>query len=325
LSSLDFTSVTRTDEMFNDCSSLRDLNLIAFDTSNVTYMVDMFNSCDSLKNVNFADFDVSKVGKNYNADSHTSHNGKIIGTFAPSDMTINGRPWEEYFTGGSTVSAPSDYSNNVLMGDAVNVEIWTDIVGAKDSNTVFRTGYDRNSIATVNFLDSTSGAPASAWDVSEAKNGSVLAWVVPNGELYDLYIAGNGGVVAPANCRRMFCNYSNVTKINFNGCFDTSNVREIGAMFAFCSNLESLDLSSFDFASVETVGSMFYQCKNLTFVDMSGVDTSGLTNMYQMFGGCEKLEHVIFGDFDTSNVTKYDSFAPEGTKINGRPWKEYFK
>ena len=47
--------------MFNDCSSLANLDLSGFDTAQVTNMVSMFSGCSSLMSLDLSGFDTSKV------------------------------------------------------------------------------------------------------------------------------------------------------------------------------------------------------------------------------------------------------------------------
>lgn len=192
-------------------------------------------------------------------------------------------------------------------------------------------GYDNNQIASVTFLDSLSGAPADAWDASENGDRSVLGWAVPNGDLYDITIAGDGGVSASSASNYghyLFYLMRNVRSIRFNGCFDTSNVTSMHLMFGFCDSLveldlsgidtsnvtsmeamfaesyslEEIDLSRFDTSNVTNMEAIFYCCKSLRELDLSGFDTSNVTTMMDMFGGCYKLETLDLSGFDTSNV-----------------------
>ena len=54
-------------------------------------------------------------------------------------------------------------------------------------------------------------------------------------------------------------------------------------MFANCSNLETIDLSSFDTKNVEHMYSMFKSCSNLETIDLSSFDTKKVINMSEMF------------------------------------------
>lgn len=82
-----------------------------------------------------------------------------------------------------------------------------------------------------------------------------------------------------------------------------SKVTDMNHMFYFCSNLTSLDLSSFDTSNVTDMAYMFNSCRSLTTLDSSNFNTSKVTNMYAMFEYCSNLTSLDLSNFDTSNVT----------------------
>ena len=185
----------------------------------------------------------------------------------------------------------------VLMDDTVDDKA-TDL----STHAVFGSAYQRQQIASVTFLDSTEGATATSWDVSEAQNGTVLAWVEPNGSLFDLYIAADGGVVAPKDCSAMFAYYSNVQQITFNHAFDTANVTDMALMFWQCEKLTELELSSFRTANVTDMRYLFSGCSRLNELDLSSFDTGNVTDMAAMFNECVELDELDVTGFDTGAV-----------------------
>ena len=105
------------------------------------------------------------------------------------------------------------------------------------------------------------------WDVSEAKDGSVMSYLVQNEDnnsKYDLYIQSNGGVIAPTDCSRLFslAEYSSLEEIIGLEYFDTSKVTNMAWMFNYCRSLINLDLSSFDTSNVTDMSYMFRECYN---------------------------------------------------------------
>ncbi|MBR0282799.1 MAG: BspA family leucine-rich repeat surface protein [Oscillibacter sp.] len=166
----------------------------------------------------------------------------------------------------------------------------------------------RYQILSVTFLSDTSEATDESWDVSQEQDGSVLAWVVENGAFgrfttYDLYIASDGGVIAPENCQGMFQKYVELKSVEFNSAFDTSNATNMNAMFNECVNLTTLDFSGFNTSNVTNMDAMFSNCKNLGALDVSCFNTSNVTDMSHMFSGCTSLKSLNISNFDTSNVT----------------------
>ena len=47
--------------LFSRCSSLKELNIVNFNTNNVTDMSDIFSRCSSLKELNVNNFNTNKV------------------------------------------------------------------------------------------------------------------------------------------------------------------------------------------------------------------------------------------------------------------------
>ena len=163
----------------------------------------------------------------------------------------------------------------------------------------------RNEILSVTFLSDVSRVPEKSWDVSQAGDGSVMAWVEESdgGGLYDLYIAGNGGVVAPDDCGGLFFGYSKMERVAFNSAFDTSGVTSMREMFSACRDLKSLDVSAFHTGQVTNMNNMFRTCASLTELDVSAFDTSHVTDMSGMFNQCAALSRLNLSGFDTSGVT----------------------
>ena len=176
------------------------------------------------------------------------------------------------------------------------------------SNEDFHTDYYRENIVSATFLDDAR-VPSDAvqsWDVSEDTDKGVMAYVVPNSEdstKYDLYIWANKGVIANEDSSRLFCNFTNITSINFGKNFDTSNVVNMVTMFAGCNSLISLDLSFFDTKNVTSLEDIFADCFSLTTINLSGWNTSNVKNMRGLFYRNTSLTTINLRSFDTSNIT----------------------
>lgn len=178
-----------------------------------------------------------------------------------------------------------------------------------------------------------------ALDISDAADGSVVAYLTSEQEDVILHIAGKDGVVM-ANKNSGYIFWSNwaetsehskslIKEIRFNGAFNTQNAETMECMFHACKSLEkinlsgfntskvksmesmfelcialpSLDLSSFDTSSVETFESMFETCKLFSELDVSGFNTGKATNMSNMFDACFGLTKLNVSGFNTSAVT----------------------
>ena len=194
----------------------------------------------------------------------------------------------------------SGMTSNILMSDGSGRG-----VDGKYYGTVLGSELSRDRIVTVTFLDTLETMTDSAWDVSQSKNGTVMAWTEPNAverPNLDLFIGAEGKIQAES-CFELFRGYYNVKKIEFNDCFDTSQVTDMRAMFQYCENLAQLDLGSLDTSQVTSMEAMFNDCTSLAWLNVSGFDTSQVTNMRGMFCDCSSLAQLDISDFDTSQVT----------------------
>ena len=197
--------------------------------------------------------------------------------------------------------------------------------------------YDYSSKITTITTKNDNIVPATAtesWDISEAGDGSVMAYVEDDGSgnsTYKLTIGGKGGIIANESMIGYFFGFSEMTSIDLSALdtsevtdmrnmfqynesltnldlsnFDTSQVTNMSRMFYYCRSLTSLDVSRFDTSNVVDMSDMFYECSKLTSLDLSNFDTSEVTNMQGMFGMCTSLTSLDVSNFDISNVTNMD-------------------
>ncbi len=154
--------------------------------------------------------------------------------------------------------------------------------------------------------------PATAvesWDISEAGDGSVMAYVEDDGSgnsTYKLTIGGKGGIIANESMTVYFLGFDKMTSIDLSA-LDTSEVTNMGDMFCGCSRLTSLDVSNFDTSNVTNMSGMFVYCGSLTSLDLSKFDTSQVTDMSYMFFSCSRLTSLDVSKFDTSKVTNMEN------------------
>lgn len=174
---------------------------------------------------------------------------------------------------------------NILMSDS-------------DRSFVLGSKYYRYSIQEVIFLNTLKDKPADSWDVSADGSGDVQAWI----KGATLYIAAEG-TIKISNGNSLFMSYSQVKKIEFNQCVDTSSVTDMQNMFYGCRQLTQLDLRGFDTSNVEDMSGMFSCCDVLETLNISSFDTSKVTHMGWMFCYCYQLKMLDISKFNTKNVT----------------------
>ena len=219
-------------------------------------------------------------------------------------------------------------ASRVLMSDKLTGNYYNPTEGNYAPGLVLGSEIRRDHVLSVTFTDSLSGAPEDAWDVSAARDGSVLAWTTPagapeevlayayssmeagyvprpaapEGDYYDLTVGSEGGVAASADCSNLFMAYLNVRSIHTNGYLDTSNVTDMSGMFRDARSLAEVDLSGFDTSGVEDMHSMFDGCASLAELDLRGFDTSNVTDFSRMFFSCVNLMTLDVSGFNTAKA-----------------------
>ena len=214
-------------------------------------------------------------------------------------------------TPASSVKAPAAQTVATEPVPTVPMEVHTMAVAdfAFDEDAFFwgQERYMRKDVKTLTFQSSLQNVPSSAWDVSEAGDGSVLAWM-DNG---NLYVAADGAIAPNSNASWLFQKFVNLKTINFGNCFVTSSVTQMSGMFDGCSSLTGLDLSCFETSAVTDMYGVFSSCGSLTHLDLTSFDTSNVTDMSSMFDGCRSLTSLDLTSFGTSNVTTMESMFYE--------------
>jgi len=304
---LDTRTVTSMASMFKGCEQLQTLDLSSFDTHNVTSMESMFSGCIRLKKLNITGFDVSAVE---NMDSIVAGCPDNIVSSVTSELNI--KVVEEDST--SPGNDENDASNDIVepeTGNSVSSELpptqmasdeVTSVIVSATDETVFGSDYKRDVIRKIIFVGKETSVPRDAWDISESKDRSIMAWTEKTGIYYNLYIQSKLKIHADTNCSALFSGYKNVIAITFGDHFDTSGVNNMASMFRGCEQLQELDLSMFDTHNVENMAAMFAGCKRLKTLNLMGFNTSNVRDMSYMFAGCSKLNKVTTEEFDMSRV-----------------------
>ena len=113
----------------------------------------------------------------------------------------------------------------------------------------------------------------------------------------------------------MFAGCSSLTSLDLSS-FNTANVTTMYSMFDGCSKLTTVDLSGWNTENVEKINALFYNCSELTTVDLSSWNTAKVWNTGYMFYNCPKLENIYVGDgWSTAAVTQSDYMFKGCTKL----------
>ena len=111
-------------------------------------------------------------------------------------------------------------------------------------------------ITSVEFRDTLerpSGDIIAVYDVSDYYNGSVMAYVVHEGEKYKLFIGSNEKVLANVNESQMFMDFTKLKSIDRLDIFDTSHTTDMSYMFYGTTHLSAVDLYQLDMTSVTNI------------------------------------------------------------------------
>lgn len=179
----------------------------------------------------------------------------------------------------------------------------------------FHSDYDKEDILSITFVDTLKDIQQDAWDVSDSGDGSVMAWVVPNGEQYDLYIGADGQIMANKDCNELFAEYYSLKRIEFNDCFNTEMTENMQKMFADCGELEEIDIDNLNTENVTDMSHMFDGCQQIVKIDVTGFHTGKVKDMSHMFYDCESITNLNLESFDTGKVKYMNSMFQGCVKL----------
>ena len=247
--------------MFNDCNSLKKLDLSGFNTSDVTSMDSMFRKCKSLKNIDLSNFDTTNViTMAYMFEECSSLTNLDLSSFGTSKVKLMN---DMFYNCSNLLSLDlsnfdtSNVTNMTNMFWKCNALITLDLTNFDTSN-VNNMGSMFRDCASLTNLD------LSSFDTSNVNNmGS------------------------------MFRDCASLTNLDLSS-FDTSNVINISHMFRNCSLLTILDLSSFNTSSVVNMVNTFALTYNLKTIYVSDKwDISNVSESAGMFNGCTSLKGAV--------------------------------
>ena len=112
----------------------------------------------------------------------------------------------------------------------------------------------------------------------------------------------------------MFDNCSNLESLDLST-FNTAKVTDMRYMFYGCSSLQYINLSNFNTEKVTNMSHMFYDCSNLESPDLSSFNTEMVETMRSMFDNCSNLESPDLSSFNTEKVTDMRSMFYNCSKL----------
>ena len=309
LSALKTDNVTNMSYAFTGCSSLTSLDLSGFNTANVTDMRSMFGGCSSLTSL-----DVSK----FNTDKVTNMGWMFGECEALTSLDVSGFNTANVTNMSSMFGGCSSLTG--LDVSKFNTDKVTNM-GWMFGGCEALTSLDVSGFNTANVTDMYcmfyNCQNLSSIDVSKFKTAKVTkmnSMFYNCAKLSTLDVSGfNTEEVTDMSW--MFGSCESLTNLDVSG-FKTDKVTNMSAMFAGCEKLTSLDVSNFNTANVDNMRSMFTNCAELGNVDVRGFKTDNVTNMSWMFAYCKKMTEIDLNSFKTLNVTdmSYMFYASDAVK-----------
>ena len=340
LINLNTENVTTMNSMFADCRKLTNLDLSHFKTSNVTSMWAMFNNCLSLTELDMSNFNTENVNDTYAMFAGCSALTTIYVGSEWNTSKMSADYSRNMFAdclklvgGAGTVFDANhvDYTYAHIDGGTANPGYFTDknatpvasvepYAVLSENNTVLTFYYDdqkatRNGMGVGPFEKEADrgwsgvlGINQVVFDESFANCTSITStekWFLDLSALTSITGLSNLKTDHVTSMRAMFCRCTQLKSIDVST-FNTSNVTNMGEMFAY-TGLESLDISKFNTSNVTDMYLMFIGSINLTSIDLSSFNTEKVTNMNSMFMNSLVLQSVDVSSFTTSNVTDMDN------------------
>ena len=257
--------------------------------ANTTYNLTSYNVTYNLENVTCEEKLIAKEGMPFKLSLFAEDNYYITSvTVTMGDKTINPTyNIDNYgFVTFANISITSVTGNiNIVVTTAeIKIRYSSFTVGVADQN--------KNNILSIK--------PLNSYDIKSILiNGK--SQTVPNIDA-QIYTVEDGDEIKIGGK----FNLSN-SKVSSISDFELqSGVTSTYDMFGDCRSLTSISFSDkFNTEKVNNMNAMFYFCKNLTSLDLSNFNTSNVISMNQMFQQCESLTSLDLSSFDTRNVTSY--------------------
>ena len=213
----------------------------------------------------------------------------------------------------SSIKIGMKLSDNLESGRYDNKLIFSVVTNPYTPKAVMTKGWDFNtklrSLETAtnkieHFKKSTVAPAASVNAVNiedEESDYEIKLWLDPTDKTAYYYTEPEK-VYLNTNSSGMFAFMSNLATLNLSN-FDTSKVTNMHAMFYGMTKLAALDLSNFNTSQVQDMSSMFSGVFNLiTNLNLSSFDTSKVRYMTSMFSGMPNLTTLDISNFNTSQV-----------------------
>lgn len=283
--------------LFNNFTALEDVSGITnFDTSNVTSLSAMFQNCKSLKTIDLNNWNTSSL-KLMTAAFKCMYN--LISLDLSNFNTSNVTDMNQLFMHNKKME-----TLNISSFDTSKVTIMANMF----SNTNSLKSLDLSNFNTSNVINMSSmfdnSSSLTTLDVSKFDTSKVtdMSYMFSGTSSIKSLDLSNFNTSNVTTMRGMFSTMTSLENLNISS-FNTSKVTNMNTMFRFMHKLSDLDLSHFDTSNVTDMSGMFFMSNGIANLNLSSFNTSKVTNMSEMFRSLPALKTLDISSFDTSNVT----------------------
>lgn len=301
LSNFDTSNVTTMSWMFSRCTLLTSLDLSNFDTSKVSYMSYMFYNCGSLVSLDLSSFDTSKVSFMDNMFEGC----KTLESLDLSDWDVSKVTDMDYMFKSCNKLKTLDLSNWNIKGNA-NTDF---MLSTCDSLCTLK--LNECNFNTINNIVTSSNFPTGTTPNGDTrtiycKKQNAASITAPDGWIFIDYETEE--VFDPSEMIKVYTpgDYKNRTDITEVTTIVNESHTDLSEMFYYCKKLTTINTADWDTSNVSNMSYMFYNCDSLVSLDLSNFDTSNVTNVNRMFYSCENLESLNLNGWDISSLTYSD-------------------
>jgi surface protein len=293
--------------MFYNCENLPYLDLSSFDTGNIYDMVDMFYGCTDLLYLDISNFTVEEGC----ATGKYGESGMFWDCASLLDLRLdNCYP--------DTIERIIN-SNGFQVNPNNVIEDLPRVVYVREENKHDLTLSDGSVFGYIKDPVYITDKDFDKWEYIDGKE--VVNVIVDTQIDFDRYENNS--------LERLFENCRDLRLINGIEEWNTTGINNMVGMFAGCSNLVSLNLSSFDISNAHGINNMFDGCENLRYLDISNFimgEEAIYYNTTDMFRDCNNLRHLRLDNCDRYTIEKIinDNSLPTGD-ISGEKRKMYVK
>ena len=337
VSNFNTSNVTNMNQMFDRCSGLTSLDVSNFNTSNVTGMALMFSSCSGLTSLDVSNFNTSNVtdirmlfskcsnllkltlGNRFSSSKELFCYKVFSGSNSLNTVTFTGdipsSIHSTFFEGVGTADAPATlevpdqyrdhyaakFDDNKFFGGYFKLSGDNEPIVSSDAYAVYN-----DFTLTFYYDDQRSKRSGTIYKLNEGE--AEPEWVLDdnNRNVEKVVFDASFAKARPTTTYSWFLYCDILREIEGIENLNTSEVKNMHTMFAFCKKLESVDVSHFDTRKVGDMGAMFSNCKNLKSIDLSHFETSSLWMMMSMFINCNSLTEINLSSLNTSKVEYMD-------------------